>query len=358
MVLPSLGGGGAERVALTLVGAFVERGHRVDLVLAEARGELLPLVPPEVRVIDLQAPRLRHAIGPLARYLRRERPDAVQVSMWPLTVVAILARAIARSRARLMVSDHAALSRQYAHSPAALAMLRWTIRWFYPLADHRVVVSARAADDLAALSGLPRDRFEVIHNPISPPPSLATTPEVERLWGDGEPRIITVGALKEEKNQALLLRAFAKLRGHPEATLMILGEGPLRPGLERLVKELGIADRVRMPGFSSNPWPYLASADLFVLSSDHEGFGLVLAEAMHAGLRVVSTDCEGGPREILDGGRFDRLVPTGDADALAQAMAAALSEPAAPDRMRERARALAGPAQAARYEELLVERPD
>ena len=207
-------------------------------------------------------------------------------------------------------------------------MLRWTTRWLYPLADHRVVVSARAAGDLAALSRLARERFEVIHNPISPPTLLATTPEVERLWGDGEPRIITVGALKEEKNQALLLRAFARLSGHPEARLMILGEGPLRAGLERLAAKLGIADRVRMPGFSVDPWPCLASADLFVLSSDHEGFGLVLAEAMHAGLRVVSTDCEGGPREILDGGRYGKLIPTGDVAGLAEAMAAALQKPA------------------------------
>ncbi len=354
MVLPSMGGGGAERVALTLIQGFVERGHQVDLVLAEAKGELLPLVPPGVRVIDLRAPRLRHAILPLARYLKREKPDAVQVSMWPLTIAGILARRIARSPARLMVSDHANLSRHYAHSRAAKSMLRRTTRWFYPAADHRVVVSAQAADDLASLSGVPRGKFEVIHNPISPPASIATNPEVEQLWGKGGPRIITVGALKQEKNQALLLRAFATLRSHLDAKLMILGEGPLRTHLEALAKELGVADRVLMPGFRADPWPYLASADLFVLSSDHEGFGLVLVEAMHAGLRVVSTDCAGGPREILDDGGYGRLVPPGDADALADAMAAALAEPAAPERMRERAMELTGPAQLARYEQLLL----
>lgn len=353
MVLPSMGGGGAERVALTLIEGFVAHGFRVDLVLVEAKGELLALVPPSVRVIDLQAPRFRHAILPLARYLRREKPDAVQVSMWPLTVMGILARAIARSPARLLVSDHSTLSRHYAHWPLAFRMLRWTTRWLYPAADHRVVVSAQAADDVAALSGIPREKFEVIHNPISPPASIATDLEVERLWGDGGPRIITVGALKAVKNQALLLRAFARLNDQ-NAKLLILGEGPLRFELAGLARELGLAERVRMPGFSANPWPYLASADLFVLSSDHEGFGLVLAEAMHAGLRVVSTDCPGGPRDILDGGRYGTLVPTGDADALAKAMAEALQKPPAPERMRERASELSGPSQLARYEELLL----
>ena len=354
MVLPSMGGGGAERVALTLIEGFAARGHQVDLVLAEAKGELLPLVPAGVRVFDLRAPRLRHAVLPLARYLRREKPDAVQVSMWPLTIAGILARALARSPARLMVSDHAALSRQYAHSAATRSVLRWTTRLLYPAADHRVVVSGQAADDLAALSGIPRDRFKTIYNPIAPPASIATNPEVERLWGDGRPRIITIGTLKAQKNHALMLRAFARLRGHPDATLMIVGEGPLRAELEDRARELGIADRVIMPGFCPDPWPFLASADLFVLSSDYEGFGLVLAEAMHAGLRLVSTDCEAGPREILDGGRYGRLVPTGDADALAEAMAAALAEPVDPERLRERARAMTGPSVLTRYEELLT----
>jgi glycosyltransferase involved in cell wall biosynthesis len=354
MVLPSMGGGGAERVALTLIEGFVARGHEVDLVLAEARGELLALVPPGVRIIDLRAPRLRHAILPLARYLRREKPDVVQVSMWPLTIAGILAKSLARSPARLVVSDHAILSRHYAHSAVARTVLRWTTRWLYPAADHRVLVSAWAADDLAALSGIDREKLEIVHNPISPPASIATNPEVERKWGNGAPRIITVGALKDEKNHALLLHAFARLGGHPAALLMIVGEGTLRAGLEDLAKELGIADRVRMPGFSADPWPFFASADLFVLSSDHEGFGLVLVEAMHAGLRLVSTDCAGGPRDILDGGSYGRLVPPGDADALAEAMAAALQEPANPERMRARAIEFAGPSQLARYEELLL----
>jgi glycosyltransferase involved in cell wall biosynthesis len=335
-LLPNFAGGGAERVALTLIEVLVDRGHAVDLVLAEAKGELLPLVPSGVRVIDLRAPRLRRAILPLGRYLRRERPDALQVNMWPLTIVGILAGMLARTRTRVVVSDHVTLTRQYGGNRATMMALRASTRLFYPRAAARLCVSQGAADDLATISGIDRGSIEVIHNPVSVPNDIRSTPEIEMLWGEATARILTVGSLKLQKNHALLLRAFARF-GREDARLMILGEGSVRRELEMLARELGIAGRIIMPGFAVDPWPYYASASLFVLSSDYEGFGNVLVEALASGVPVVSTDCESGPREILADGEFGTLVPCGDADALAEAMEQALGE--APDRAALRARA-------------------
>lgn len=349
--LPNLGGGGAERVALASATDIAERGHQVDLVLIEARGDLLPLVPEGVRVVDLKAHRIVAALPRLARYLRAERPDALHAVMWPVTVIAIMAHRLVRSAAKLVVSDQVALSRQVVGG-FQRRLLEWTTRFLYPLADIRIACSKAAADDLAQLSRIPRDRFEVIYNPISPPARIASNANVEALWKGKGPRIITVGNLKGQKNHALLFRAFARL-ADPAARLMILGQGPLRPSLEQLAGELGIAERVLFVGFAVDPWPYFASADLFVLSSDYEGFPLVLAEAMRAGLKVVSTDCVSGPAELLDGGRYGRLVPCGDADALAQGIEQALNEPADAKRMRARAVEMAGPAMIARYAELL-----
>ena len=349
--LPNLGGGGAERVALASAEDLARRGHQVELVLVAATGDLIPLVPEGVRVVDLKAHRIVAALSPLARYLREEQPDALHAVMWPVTIIAIMAHRLARSSARLVVSDQVALSRQVTGG-LQRRLLEWTTRLLYPLADVRIACSKVAADDLARLSGVPRDRIEVIYNPISPPARIASNARVEALWHGKGPRLITVGNLKDQKNHALLLRAFARL-GDGTARLMILGQGPLRPNLEALAAELGIGERVLFAGFTVDPWPYLASADLFVLSSDYEGFPLVLAEAMHAGLKVVSTDCISGPAELLDGGRFGRLVPCGDADALAKAIEQALAEPADPERMRARAVDMAGPAMVARYAELL-----
>ena len=289
-----------------------------------AEGELIALVPPKVRIVNLGARRFRNAAGPLARYLRAASPDAVLVSLWPMTVVAILARLIARSKSRLVVSDHSILSVQYGGSPTTMGLLKATTRLLYPAADARVCVSASTADDLARLSGLPRDRLVVIRNPTATSPRVANDSMIEALWNGAEKRILTVGSLKPAKEHGLLLRAFARLDRSIGARLMILGEGPLRAELQGLAAALGIADRVVMPGFAVDPWPHYRSADLFVLSSSREGYPTVLLEALAAGLPVVTTDCGSGPREIVGQGKFGTLVPPDDADALAAAIEAAL----------------------------------
>lgn len=324
-LLPNFVGGGAERVALTLIEGLVERGHQVDLLLAQAVGELLPLVPASVRVTDLKAPRMRHVIWPLARYLRRNRPLGLLALMWPMPVLAVSARFLARSKTRIVTSDHGILSNGYRGKPGTLAALRLTVRLLYPLAEARVTASAAIADDLADLSGLQRQSITVITNPIPVPDSIISNEDAEAQWEGTDARILTVGSLKPAKNHALLLAAFAELAKSRDARLIILGEGAMREELEQCARRLGIADRVRMPGFRTDPWPYYASADLFVLSSDTEGFGNVLVEAMAAGLPVVSTDCA-GPREVLDGGKYGQLVPIGDASALRAAMEKALDE--------------------------------
>jgi glycosyltransferase involved in cell wall biosynthesis len=159
--------------------------------------------------------------------------------------------------------------------------------------------------------------------------------------------------LKAQKNHALLLRSFARMQRGDEQ-LLILGEGPLRSDLERLATDLGIADRVAMPGFKVDPWPYLASAELFALSSDYEGYPLALAEAMHAGLKIVSTDCVSGPSEMLDRGRFGSLVPVGDEQALAAAMEEGLRLPHSAKLVRERAETVSGAGIVDRYLDLLI----
>jgi glycosyltransferase involved in cell wall biosynthesis len=239
-----MGGGGAERVAITIMSDFLARGHEVDLVLVRAEGELLAKVPAGVRVFDLKARRFLTAIRPLVAYFRRRRPDAVQIRMWPLTVIGLVAHRLARSKARLVLSDHAALSEQYGHSPITFRLLKTTVRRLYPLADERLLVSAGAADDLAAISGLPRDMFHVVYNPTPKVQHAAISDAVERLWGDSRHRIITVGTLKAQKNQALLIDAFALLRRERDARLMIVGTGPLLPTLKAQATRLGVAEDV------------------------------------------------------------------------------------------------------------------
>lgn len=353
LFLPNLAGGGAERVALSIAKALVQQGHRVDLILIRGEGELLGLVPQEARVIELGGGRIASSLKPLIDYLKAERPDALHAFMWPVTIIALLARRFARVGTRIVVSDHTTLSR-HANGWWHRMQMRVTQRLFYPAADARVHVSEAAADDMACLSWLPRSMVEVIANPVNAPARIATTPEVERLWATppGQ-RILSVGSLKPTKDHPTLIRAFARLE-RPAARLMIVGEGAMRPKLEALAAELGVAERVIMPGFALEPWPFYASADLFVLSSTLEGQSLVLVEAMMSGLTVASTDCPHGPREVLDDGEFGQLVPVGDDEALADAMERSLRQPVDGERLRQRAMALSQSSSLDRHVDLLL----
>jgi glycosyltransferase involved in cell wall biosynthesis len=318
-LLPDLRMGGVERLTVDLVEELLGRGFKVDLVLLQRSGELLAQVPHGARIVELGAGRLRNAIGPLRHYLRETRPVALCAALWPLTVVALIAALGLGRQTRVVVAEHCSLVEQYRGS----FLLRATVRASYRLADAIVCTSDGVAGEIAGLAGLDRKRVTTIYNPVKPPPVSGTDPT--SLWGEPQgKRILAVGRLKAQKNFALLLAAFAELLREREAVLAIVGEGEERPKLEAAIRTLGLGERVLLPGLSLTPGDWYQGADLFVLSSDYEGFALVLAEAMHFGLPIVSTDCPHGPAEVLGHGRWGRLVPVGDAPALARAMAAAL----------------------------------
>jgi glycosyltransferase involved in cell wall biosynthesis len=231
-----------------------------------------------------------------------------------------------------------------------------SIAFAYPFASSRIAVSEGVAHDLATLSGLPLNRWDVI-----PPPNAAPDPsavrelsEAEAVWGSQTAkRVLSVGSLKREKNFPLLLRAFAQLADQRDVRLVLLGEGPERPVLESIVEELKLSSLVSLPGFRANPWPFFASADVYAMSSDYEGFGMVLVEALNFGLPVVSTDCVSGPAEVLVG-PYGKLVPCGDPDSLAAAIDEMLDRPGIAAAAMQRAADYSAEHIADRYLELLL----
>ncbi len=323
-LLPDMGGGGAERLTLDLMAGFLARGAEVDLVLMARDGAFLPLVPGGARVVDLATPRLRHVPRALRGYLKAEQPGALLAAMWPLTTAALIGTLGMAPRPRLVVADHSALLAQFVEKRATSAALRASVGASYRFADGVVAVSEALAGEVATIAGLPRERVTTIPNPIPVPLCSAGTVD----WGaTGGARVLAAGSFKAQKNFPLLLRAFASLAQQLPATLTIIGEGPDRAALEAQIAQLDLSGRVLLPGFTSTPGDWYASADLFVLSSNYEGFGNVLVEAMHCGLPVVATDCPHGPAEVLGHGRWGTLVPPGDPTALAVAMHEALAAP-------------------------------
>ena len=332
--LPLLTAGGAERVTLNLAQGITERGLPVDLVVAAAEGPFRDQVPPAVRLVDLRAGRVLRSLIPLSAYLRRERPRVLFSQMDHANLVALWAARLARSTTPVVVTVHNTMS-QATQQDGRLARILWPplLRTFYPWAATVVAVSRGAADDLARTAGLPRDRVEVVYNPVITPAMMALAGQApDHPWfAPGQPPVIVgVGRLTRQKDFATLIRAFAEVRRSRTAHLIILGEGEDRPALETLVTELGLTDDVALPGFRENAMAYIAGSALFVLSSAWEGLPTVLIEALAVGTRVVSTDCPSGPREILQGGRLGTLVPVSDAAALAEAMIGALDRPGDP----------------------------
>lgn len=331
LFLPSVRGGGAQRVVVNLAQGMSERGLPVDLVLTAAEGVFLDQLPPAVRLVDLRAGRLLRTVGPLTGYLRRERPRVLVSSMSHANLVALWAARLARQGTPVVVTEHNTMSQSAGESPLARRLWPFLLRTFYPWAACVVAVSRGAADDFALTSGFPRDRVQVVYNPVITPDIMALARQApDHPWfAPGQPPVIlAVGRLTRQKDFPTLIRAFAEVRRRRAGRLIILGEGEDRPALEALAGELGVADDVALPGFRENAMAYMAGSALFVLSSAWEGLPTVLIEALAAGTRVISTDCPSGPREILQEGRLGALVPVGDPAALAEAMIEALERPA------------------------------
>ncbi|WP_133481483.1 glycosyltransferase, partial [Halomonas ventosae] len=340
ILLPDLRGGGVERIRIVLAHEFAILGHDVEFVLMQARGKLLKEAKYSFSVANLAIPRARALPFALARYLRRHRPDALIAAMWPLTVIAPVAARLSGHQCAVLVSEHNTLSVQYRDwGRLHRGFMRASMALGYRLVDHRVGVSTGVVEDIARMSGLEPGAFNVLHNPVPPhsEPSTEAIEAAEALWsGPVGARIVTVGSMKAQKNHPFLLRAFARLH-RPDARLMFVGDGKGREALLTLARQLGVEDRVILAGFHSDPTPFYMTADLFVLSSNYEGFGNVIVEAMACGTPVVSTDCPSGPREILVDGKYGKLVPVGDVEAMANAIEAALNEPACVDQLKGRA---------------------
>jgi glycosyltransferase involved in cell wall biosynthesis len=339
--LPSLRGGGVERAMLTLAKGLAERGLNIDLVLAQAEGPYLAQVPPELNIVNLQAPRVLSSLPNLIHYLRQERPIVLLSAMDHANIVALWARYLSGVSKRLVVTTHNTLSLSINNSSNRTSQLMpFLIRHFYPWADEIVAVSKGVADDLTLTTGLPREKIQVIYNPVVTPDMLkeAQTPLNHPWFASGEPPVIlAVGRLTKQKDFSTLIRAFSLVQQQYKARLMILGEGEERPLLNRLIQELGLENGVIMPGFVSNPYAYMSRAAVFVLSSAWEGLGIVLIEALAVGTPVVSTNCQSGPSEILDNGKYGRLIPVGDIQAMAKAILNTLQNLPPPDFLQNRA---------------------
>lgn len=335
LFIPTLEGGGAERMMVNLANAFAARGYSVDLVSASASGVYLHEVRPDIRVIDLGARRVLFSLPGLIRYLRRERPPVLLSALNHANVVALCARMLARTRTRVFVSERNVIRSEFGNRPSFSERVVLTLmRRLYPRADGAIAVANGVAADLVQVIGLDAARVHTIYNPVVTDglEELASRDTPHPWLEPGEPPVVLgVGRLTAQKDFATLIRAFRLVRDERVCRLVILGEGEERNDLQDLIAELGLTDCVLLPGFQANPFAWMSRAAVFVLSSKWEGLPGVLIQAMACGAPVVSTDCHSGPREILEGGKWGRLVPVADSPKMAAAILEALTASERPD---------------------------
>ncbi|MEO8019660.1 MAG: glycosyltransferase [Pseudomonadota bacterium] len=358
LFLPSLVGGGAERVFVELANQFAAEGLSVDLVLAHADGPFMSEVRTPVRIIDLKSSGVARSMPGLARYLRRERPAALLSALEHANIVALAARCLAFTGTRNVVSTRG-VPTMLGHEAADSAP--WVLRAArvaYHFANAIIANSNGVADDMARHLHLQRERIEVIYNPLDlvKIEQMAKAPLDHAFCAPGAPPLIlSVGRFSPLKDFATLVGAFARLRATRECRLVILGDGPEKAGIEELVATLGITRDVDLPGFDANPYAWMSGASVVVSSSLSEGCPNALMQALACGTAVVSTDAVGGSAEILEGGKWGRLVPVGDPAAMAAALAATLDDREHPD-VRARARDFALPRVARDYLSVLLPR--
>lgn len=349
----ALGGGGAEKHLVRIANALDRGRFRVSVAVARAGGSYEGELAGDVAYHPLPGMRMASAPLPLRRLLAAERPDVLCSFMDHANCVALLASRGLPGRPAVVAGVQNPPSVSLARVPAPVrGAIRGGMRALYPRADAVVALSRGVADELERMVPRLAGRLAVIPNAgmdAGAPPPAARPPRAP----DAAPVLVACGRLVPQKGYPVLLRALARVRERIPARLRILGEGPLRAELGELAVSLGVAGAVSFEGFQADPAAFMRAADVFVLSSEYEGFGNVIVEAMAAGAPVVATDCPYGPGEILEGGRHGILVPPGDPEALAAALLRVLGDPALRERLRAagaaRAPAFGAAAVAAEY---------
>ena len=348
-VLADLAGGGAERVTVELLRGLDRRTCRPMLALFERTGSFVDFIPTDVPVYLFDGPHLlkRQGLRRLAAQLREIVAESRARLLVPGTILPVTALFRAsflwRGMPAIVSTQHDNLSQETAHRARGWKrrLLLAELRLLYTRAARVACVSTGVQRDLTRRFSVPARKCRVILNGLDLETIRQRAGEpVEESWFPPRegPTILTAGRLVTQKAQHDLLDAFRVVRDRMPARLVIIGEGPLEGELRRRADALRLTADVVFAGFQRNPWKFMARADLFVLSSHHEGMGNVLVEAMACGTPVLSTDCDFGPSELIRDGETGALTPVDQPRALGEAMAGLLEDGATRRRYAENAR--------------------
>ena len=324
--VPSLDGG-IGRVTALLASGLQASGKKVEVWSAAPQSGYANELEHKLKVRYIGDGSVGSALFPIVRELRMHSPTTLISASFHANCIALLASIFARTTTQFVIADHPSVDSALQEF-SFIKRILWRILIFilYPIADKHIAVSKGVAKAMSKYSGVDLSQITVIPNPVITDEIFAqgSIPVCHPFFDLNEPVLLYVGRLSYEKDIPNLIHAFNKVQNQIPSRLLVVGDGPDRKKLEELAHQEHIDDRVSFLGHQNNPYPYFAQSDLFVLSSTREGLPTVLIEALAFGIKVVSTDCPSGPREILNNGAYGQLVRPGDSAALADSIISSL----------------------------------
>ena len=325
LLIPHLGGGGAEQVIALLARGLSAEKYDLHLALLTASSTQGVALPANVAVHPIGAHRVRSAAPRLLRLIWRIRPEVVLAGMAHAGFLVLLLRPLLPRTTRIIVRQNGTASAVIA-SGQVPGYTRLLYRWLFPRAECVICQSRAMANDLLTIAEISPERLVVLPNPIDFA-AIEAAADAPSLWSGPGPHLLAVGRLAEEKGFDLLVDALKRVRNrYPQADLVIAGEGPLKEQLERQAGQLDLTDAIHFAGHLDKPQRYFPGATLFVLSSRHEGMPNALLEAAAAEMPLVATPASGGIRELLGDMPGAWLAADVSSTALAEAILAALGE--------------------------------
>ncbi|MDG2061507.1 MAG: glycosyltransferase [SAR86 cluster bacterium] len=321
--------GGTEKVVIYLANYFVQQNLNVSILTISNENHLNDLIDPRINIKSLNKKVISSAFFPLYRFVLQNKIDVFVANVWPLTILSSFINLIS-SRTRLVFIDHCNLSAEFKkYNFLFKKMQNISILLFYKLAHHVIAVSKGVKEDLED-KGVTNKKLSVIYNPLhSSSESVLSDIKIDKWLNSKEKKLIAIGQFKKQKNFPNLVEAMAHFYKNYELKpqVLILGDGEEREFIQSKINSHNLQNFFSLPGWVDDPMPFLKESDLFILSSDFEGFGVVIAEALSEGVNVVSTDCPSGPSEILLKGELGYLCKINDAEDLSKSIHKGLLNP-------------------------------
>ena len=320
VVIGSMRIGGAERATMHLINGLSKKGLKVDLVLLFKAGDFLDSIDPNINIVNLNKRKASQGIGAFRKYLKQNNPEKLFVVQNHIQLMVLIAAKLTGWKGKIILNEQSTFSRNLIGFKGSIQQK--LSKLLFPGADSITAVSEGVAADLKRNFPGMKAKISVIPNAVITEHlyKVKDKPVSHPYFNTGNPVFISAGRFIKSKNFDLLIKAFKVYNKDNMARLIILGDGEERHHLKRLVAALNMTDMVSFPGFVPDPCSYFSKADLFISSSDYEGLPGVIIEALACGCKVVSTDCDNGPAEILQNGKFGFLCPVGNVNYMAEAI--------------------------------------